>query len=556
MRQLTGKAHIIPKGLRARRALAIARVSSDDQEDYSPAAQASRMRDYCIRHGLDVLRAYEITESSTQGDRKEFMRIIDEAAKTARKLREPIAIITDKVDRLQRGFKQQHILEGLREAGLVEYHFCSDHCVIHRESPAKDLFMWNIAVALAQNYTDSLSDNVNRAIRQKLESGEWIGQAPVGYLNFRDNRIKRHGRGKSGVKVDPVRAPLVRQLFEKYATGCYSLSQIVKYAREIGLTNSRGHQRPLIKSHIHKILNDPFYYGVMRYKQTGEEFPHNYPPIIDKELFDQCRDILRGRNRNHTRYGEKNFLFQGILTCFHTGKLCTSEEHIRRYKNGGQQSFIYVASFDPENSRKRHYTRQERVEEAVETALDRLTLANDAELKDILGLIQHDGQRDKYDSQLLLADLWQETRSIDQKLDRLTELRLDGELSADEFIRQKNRLSGRRQEIAHQIARHENDGESFANRLSRLIALSNSARNAYTGSEHNGKRELMSLLFQNLQMDRKNPVITMAKPFELIANCNKTGEWCPLLDAVRQDDALQRSIITLTTVHNRWLVDS
>lgn len=59
----------------ATKAITIARVSTDEQEEYSPAAQNTRMLDYCDRHGLTILESHEITESSTKGDRKEFCRL-------------------------------------------------------------------------------------------------------------------------------------------------------------------------------------------------------------------------------------------------------------------------------------------------------------------------------------------------------------------------------------------------------------------------------------------------------------------------------------------------
>ena len=84
-------------GFQAAKAITIARVSTDEQEEYSPAAQNTRMLDYCQRNDLDVLNSFEITESSTRGKRKGFMQIIEQASKTAKKLQEPVAIITDKV---------------------------------------------------------------------------------------------------------------------------------------------------------------------------------------------------------------------------------------------------------------------------------------------------------------------------------------------------------------------------------------------------------------------------------------------------------------------------
>ncbi len=388
-------------GHEATKAVAIARVSSNDQEEYSPDAQNTRIRDYCDRNRLKLLRSATITESSTRGDRGKFMTIIKEASKTAQKLSEPIAIVTDKVDRLQRGFKQQPILEKFREEGLLEYHFSSDNCIIHKNSPAKDLFMWNIAVALAQNYTDSLSDNVNRAKEQKLSRGEWIGQAPIGYLNWRDDRFKRHGRGKAEICLDPVRSPLVRTLFEKYATGCYSLSQLVKLSKGIGLTNNRGKQGALTKSHIHQMLQNSFYYGVMRVKTTGEHYAHIYEPIVTKRLFDECEAVRTSKTKPHARYGRRKFLLRGLLTCANTGKLCTAQEQKRTYKNGNTASFTYLVSYDKDDHTKVYYTREEAVFEQIEAALSSLTIWDPEELKDVLSYISKAYRVKKQEAQAL-----------------------------------------------------------------------------------------------------------------------------------------------------------
>ena len=51
------------------KAIILSRVFSKDQEDgYSIAAQTEKLREYCPRKGMDVLRVFEITESSTVGE--------------------------------------------------------------------------------------------------------------------------------------------------------------------------------------------------------------------------------------------------------------------------------------------------------------------------------------------------------------------------------------------------------------------------------------------------------------------------------------------------------
>lgn len=483
------------------------------------------MQDYCTRHQLQVLDSFQITKSSTRGDRKEFMEIINTAKATARKLREPIAIVTDKVDRLQRGFKQQPILEGLREKGLLEYHFSSDNCVIHKDSPAKDLFIWNISVALAQNYTDSLRDNVKRAMEQKLRRGEWITQAPIGYINKRDTKNKRDGRGKSYVLIDTLRAPLVKQVFEKYATGCYSISQIVQYAKQIGLTNSRGHQGALTKSHMHKILQDPFYYGVMRVKKTGEEYPHKYETIIDKQLFDKCQDVRTGRSTPHARYGKKEFLFRGILTCATTGKLCTAQQHKKTYKNGESATFTYVTSYDPANPKKLIYTRESDVIAQVETALEALTIPEDM-MKDALSYLRGANNQKNAHHQESTVALKREHTDIEHKLEKLTDLRLDGELTKEEFLTQKQRFKDRQYEITDLLHAYDATDDNFTDRLDFIMQMATGALDVFRGSGMNEKRELLNAVFQNLELRGKKLEYSMVKPFNIIAECTKTGEWC------------------------------
>lgn len=68
---------------------------------------------------------------------------------------------------------------------------------------------------------------INGRVTDSFWAVEWISQAPIGYTHFTNQK------GKPDIMIDPVRAPLVRQLFEKYATGCYSISQLVTMARDI-----------------------------------------------------------------------------------------------------------------------------------------------------------------------------------------------------------------------------------------------------------------------------------------------------------------------------------
>lgn len=505
------------KSTRATKAVILARVSTEEQEKgYSIDAQLHRLQEYCQRKELNTIQSFTVVESSTNGERKQFNQMLA----YVKKQKECIAIVADKVDRVQRGFKEFPILDNLVKEGCIELHFNSEGYVIHKDSVSQDRFMWSIGVVLAQGYVDSLRDNVKRSIAQKLRSGEWISQAPIGYQHFTNQR------GKPDIEIDPIRAPLVRQLFEKYSTGCYSISELVKFAKKIGLNNSRGHQGELTKSHLHKVLQEPFYYGVMRVKKTGEEYPHRYETVIAKSLFDKCQEVRIGKGRPHARYGQKEFLFRGILTCANTGKQCTAQKHKKKYQNGGTAEFTYVISYDATNYDKVVYTREDDVNAQVEAALDTLRIKDEGKLKDVLSYIKNAHEDKEHHHIKHTSQLKKEHSELETKLDRLTEIRLEGELTKEEFSAQKKRLKDRQYEILELIHAHDATDDEFSKRLSYIIEVAAGALLEYRGSGMEQKRELLKFVFQNLNLKGKNLEYTMAKPFDIIAECNKTGEWC------------------------------
>ena len=145
---------------KAIKAVILSRVSSkDQQEGYSLEVQTERLEKYCDRKGLHILKKFKIVESSTKGDRKEFMEII----KFIKQHREPIAFVADKVDRIQRSQKETPLLDELVRKGKLELHFNSESYVIHQESTAHELMMWGMGVVIAKCHTDLLSENVKKS---------------------------------------------------------------------------------------------------------------------------------------------------------------------------------------------------------------------------------------------------------------------------------------------------------------------------------------------------------------------------------------------------------
>ena len=220
------------------KAIVLARVSTKEQEEgHSIAAQRQRLADYCTRKGLDVIRTFELVESSTRGERKEFTAML-EFAKTQSEI---VAIVADAVDRFQRSFKESVLIDELIRKEQVELHFYREGMVIGKGASSTDILRWDFSVMGAKSYVLNLSENVRRSLEYKRRNGQWGGKAPLGYLNVRD------ANNKSMLIHDPERAFLVRMLFEDYAKGCFSISgDLVQKARDWGLRNKTSQGRAIV----------------------------------------------------------------------------------------------------------------------------------------------------------------------------------------------------------------------------------------------------------------------------------------------------------------------
>lgn len=76
-------------------------------------------------------------------------------------------------------------------------------------------------------------EDIKQKLRHKALNGGTISRAKLGYLNI---RAEQDGRLFNSIGLDEKRAPLVRQAFELYATGDYSIDHLEDAAADLGLT--------------------------------------------------------------------------------------------------------------------------------------------------------------------------------------------------------------------------------------------------------------------------------------------------------------------------------
>lgn len=315
------------------KAILIDRVSKDDQKENSPDAQRARLKTYVENtQKLTFDREFSFEESAHRAkDRKKFDVIIT----YINSLNETVAVCCDKVDRLSRDFLVGlPDLEMLRRSGKIEIHCPSDNLVIHKNSPATDLFHYNIALALAQYYSDSISDNVKRAFERKIKIGIYPNQAPIGYKNTPELE-----KGHRLILKDEVRWDLCRKWWEYMLSGIYSVEQTLRLITADGLRNKKG--KAVSRSVAYVFFRNIFYTGSFIF--NGSEFPGGHDALISMAEWMKVQHLLDNKEKHGAKPNEfeKEKTFQGMIVCGECGAHVTMSKHVRHYKNGTSQTFWY-----------------------------------------------------------------------------------------------------------------------------------------------------------------------------------------------------------------------
>jgi len=99
------------------KALIMARVSTKEQEESGESipAQLHKIKEYALSKNLVIINIYQITESSSKETRKQF----DEVLSKIKKSKEPVALVVDTIDRLQRSFRESVLLDSLRKKSIL-----------------------------------------------------------------------------------------------------------------------------------------------------------------------------------------------------------------------------------------------------------------------------------------------------------------------------------------------------------------------------------------------------------------------------------------------------
>jgi hypothetical protein len=188
---------------------------------------------------------------------------------------------------------------------------------------ADDKMLMSINFGMATKYSDDLSDNVKRGNREALKSGRWPGKPKLGYK--RDAETKR-------IIPDPDRFGVVQELWRKLLAGMRPLPLLTLARETYRLTTAHWGKcggELIGKSHLYRLLRDPFYAGLML--RAGEVYPGTHQPMVSMAEFEDVQAILDGKVRASAKPKYLNFTYRGLIRCGTCQAAVTAKYTINRH---------------------------------------------------------------------------------------------------------------------------------------------------------------------------------------------------------------------------------
>ncbi|MBM6887734.1 recombinase family protein [Pseudoflavonifractor phocaeensis] len=378
------------------KAVIYARYSSDSQRDESIDGQIRECKEYAERNGLKVLSCYIDRALSAKTDnRPEFQRMIRDSAGGLFDV-----VLVWKLDRFARNrYDSAHYKAILKKNGVK--------VVSAKEAIAEDstgILLESLLEGYAEFYSVELSEKIHRGQKENALKGKNNGGGiPLGYvLNHQTQKLE----------IDPLTAPLVVEIFTRYADG-ETVRSIVDDLNGRGLRTRRG--KPFRLNSFSALLKNRKYIGEYQYQDVI--IPGGVPAIVPQELFDRVqRRMEKNKRAPAAAKAEERYLLTTKLFCGKCGRMMIGECGTSR---AGVKHYYYkCGSAKRKTGCDKKAVRKQWIEDLVVEHTMRMIL-NDTVVSDVAALVVQAQDRENTDLPALQNQLAQTERGIENLLNAI-----------------------------------------------------------------------------------------------------------------------------------------
>jgi site-specific DNA recombinase len=471
--------------------LLYARVSTDKQaqKELSIPAQIDAMRQHARRNGWKVIGHFvDRGESARTANRPELKRLIAHC----KEQKGVDLVLVHKLDRLARNVIDHATIKAILKQKGIRLVSVSEPF----DDNAIGQLMENIIASISQWYSANLGDEIRKANLAKVKQGEWPHMPPVGYRSIKGalNRAEH--------VPDEQRGPLIRQAYELFSTGDYSLKCLSEEMFARGLATRYG--RMYSEENMKRILSRTFYVG--RIVWNGTVYQGKHQSIVSEALFQRVQDVLKRRSADTGEKGRLEFLLRGLAYCAACHRRLTAEIHPRGsyYRclvavDGKRcpQPYSPVTGLDEQ---------LERLYEALQQPPEMIALLK-AELEELIQHRKDEAHREVSKLRTAIAE-------TEQKEIRLLDQMLAGRVNPEIYEKMAKQLHEKRQQLESRLAQLEVDYDGPMALLDESARVASTVSDLHRRFAFEERKDLLRSVFKRIEVaDREIVGVELNAPF-------------------------------------------
>ncbi len=389
-------------------------TEDDDRQVMSIEAQLFELREFARRENLQIVGEYTESKSAKTPGREVFGDMM-----TRLESGEANGILAWHPDRLARNsIDGGRIIYAVDTSIIVSLRFPQ----FWFEPTPQGLFMLQVAFGQSKYYSDNLSENIKRGIRQKLRRKEWIGLAPFGYQNNANTR---------NIEPHPTYGKVVALAFTEYASKSHTLVSLGAFLAELGVVSKSG--MPLAKVSVKRLLTNRAYLGFVRH--NGEWFEGNFKPLITPAQFEAVQKILQTKERPRKRKQKHDFPFTGLFRCAECNSMISAQWTTNRHGT----KYRYYRCSKKRGKCSQPYIQESELARQIKKKLGEIALADKYTgwMLNKLGEWERD---ENAASTVDLQTLSSKIKASEERMEKLVSAYLDGDIPKPIYLKRKDEI--------------------------------------------------------------------------------------------------------------------
>jgi len=506
-----------------------ARKSSEgeDRQITSIEDQVSEVTKLAKELNIEIVDVISESKSAKKPGREKFNEML-----TRIEQGEAQGILCWKLNRLAR-----NPIDGGRISWMLQQNIIQHIQTYGRDyKPTDNVIMMSVEFGMSNQYVKDLSVDVKRGLRKKAERGWYpVTRLPLGYLH-NVNKVRKDSNDE--IIIDPDSFYIIKKLWKLLLTGLYTIADISREAQALGLTSRKGN--PYSLSSFYLMARNEFYCGYYYWNDNNGNKVRclgNHKPMISEAEFLKVQKILNG-NRQSTRVRQYHFPYRGIIVCGECNGHVTAENKLQAICTHCKHKFsIKTKKYCPKckmnlNEMKKpsiinktyyHCTKKKNKDcsqgSITEVAIDAFIMKilkqisiskpfYDFAIKSLKRLnAQKNSKNEK-----VLSQLKKRKTELQNRSQRLIEMRLDNELTAEQLNSIKTANEDSIKELEKKLIQLEDKELNWFKVAQEQLSFAKICLKKFKKADDNTKRDIAFKIGSNLTLKDKSLYFKRLKP--------------------------------------------